>query len=437
MEPFGHRPLSAIVATAAGGVPQARIRRVIAEVLAPLMELHDKGGLHGAISTHTVGLDERGCAHLLVPALYPSNAAAFDQGSCFGAPEQFVGSRYEERGPWTDIYALSAVAHSLMTGASPPHAQSRLVHDSYEPLAGHAMRSYDEDFRAAIDRGLALAPADRPRSLAEFAALLGLPAAVPESASGAAVAAGADAPMGAPAPRAAMTAGRARVRRLSRGLALTLGLGAAAVGIGTAVIELGRSPAVHGEARPAARSAATSGGAATTAATPPGMAANPPMPGQNPAAGKISPTPPVATGSAPESGAGSTDLRTAAQLAPAPASPAAAAAAAAATAAAAAATATATTTAAAATATAKSDTETPAAAAPPAIATPLLVRIDVRPWGEVFIDGTSRGITPPLKQLYLPPGKYRVVVRNADLPPYRATLEIKPGRTAVIAHLFE
>jgi len=30
-----------------------------------------------------------------------------------------------------------------------------------------------------------------------------------------------------------------------------------------------------------------------------------------------------------------------------------------------------------------------------------------------------------------------VVLRNADLPPYRGTLEIKAGKPAVISHVFQ
>lgn len=58
------------------------------------------------------------------------------------------------------------------------------------------------------------------------------------------------------------------------------------------------------------------------------------------------------------------------------------------------------------------------------------VKIDIRPWGEVVVDGTPRGISPPLRTLSLPPGQHTVVVRNADLPPYTTTLNLKPGQPA-------
>jgi hypothetical protein len=68
---------------------------------------------------------------------------------------------------------------------------------------------------------------------------------------------------------------------------------------------------------------------------------------------------------------------------------------------------------------------------------PVTVRLDIRPWGEVWINGVARGISPPVKDLKLIPGKYQVVVRNADLPPMRMTLEVKPGKPAVISHTFQ
>ena len=74
---------------------------------------------------------------------------------------------------------------------------------------------------------------------------------------------------------------------------------------------------------------------------------------------------------------------------------------------------------------------------PRPIATPVTVRLDIRPWGEVWVNGVARGISPPVKELRLIPGKYQVVLRNADLPPYRGTLEIKAGKPAVISHVFE
>src|SRR5690606_7199612 len=118
-----HRPLSAIAAAASGGVPQARIRRVLADVAGPLAELHRQGQVHGAVAMSTIGLDSSGQAHLLtdplVPAADAENAARIKGYAAF---EQYTDDPERPCGPWTDIYGLAAVAHTLVVGAAPPDA---------------------------------------------------------------------------------------------------------------------------------------------------------------------------------------------------------------------------------------------------------------------------------------------------------------------------
>lgn len=61
----------------------------------------------------------------------------------------------------------------------------------------------------------------------------------------------------------------------------------------------------------------------------------------------------------------------------------------------------------------------------------------IKPWGEVYVDGKSRGVTPPVKQLKLPPGKHEIEIRNADLPPYKESVVIVAGASARIRHEFK
>ena len=68
---------------------------------------------------------------------------------------------------------------------------------------------------------------------------------------------------------------------------------------------------------------------------------------------------------------------------------------------------------------------------------PVGVTLDIRPWGEVLVDGRSRGVSPPLKRLSLPPGKYAVTVRNPAMPDYQVTLDVAEGRPAAISHSFQ
>ncbi len=67
---------------------------------------------------------------------------------------------------------------------------------------------------------------------------------------------------------------------------------------------------------------------------------------------------------------------------------------------------------------------------------PAVARLLIKPWGEVFINGESRGVTPPLKVLSLTPGDYKVEVRNGDFPAYRVNLKVQAGQTVKLNHVF-
>jgi serine/threonine-protein kinase len=77
--------------------------------------------------------------------------------------------------------------------------------------------------------------------------------------------------------------------------------------------------------------------------------------------------------------------------------------------------------------------------AKPKALTPALATITfaVLPWGEVFVDGESQGASPPLKDVKLSPGKHQIEIRNTDFPPYRETVELKPGSGTKIRHKFK
>jgi class 3 adenylate cyclase len=60
----------------------------------------------------------------------------------------------------------------------------------------------------------------------------------------------------------------------------------------------------------------------------------------------------------------------------------------------------------------------------------------VAPWGEVLVDGKSRGISPPLRVLELSAGTHKVEIRNSTFPAHVATVEVKPGEAVRIQHRF-
>jgi len=64
------------------------------------------------------------------------------------------------------------------------------------------------------------------------------------------------------------------------------------------------------------------------------------------------------------------------------------------------------------------------------------VRIAVSPWGNVEVNGAPVGTTPPLNELTLPEGRHQIVIRNADFPPYSATISVAPGQPVNLKHKF-
>lgn len=174
-EPASLRPLNRISAVAKGGVPEARVRRVLADLVQALAPWHAEGRIHGGIAVSSVGLDASGKAHLMTAPLSPS-ANAEDAGRVEGyaAFEQYTDDPDWACGPWTDVYGLSALAHAMVLGVAPPSALARRVQDLAVPLAALRPAGYDLAFLQAVDLGLSLAPAARPATLEAFCDALGL-----------------------------------------------------------------------------------------------------------------------------------------------------------------------------------------------------------------------------------------------------------------------
>ena len=93
--------------------------------------------------------------------------------------EQYAETPDMSQGAWTDIYALSAVMHVVISGRSPPPSVARMLNDRYVPLAGNSelQKRFSNHVLAAVDSGLAVRPEGRPQSVAEFRSALHLPIA--------------------------------------------------------------------------------------------------------------------------------------------------------------------------------------------------------------------------------------------------------------------
>jgi hypothetical protein len=162
---------------AVGGMAPDRIRRILADLVGPLAELHRAGRAHGDISPATIGLDASGRARLLsLPVSPTANAEDAPRRDGYAAFEQYTDDPDTPCGPWTDIYALSATACALLTGQTPPPALARCVRDDYVPLT-QRQGQQEYAFCAVLDNGLALDAYARPQTIGEFARALRLDAA--------------------------------------------------------------------------------------------------------------------------------------------------------------------------------------------------------------------------------------------------------------------
>jgi len=61
----------------------------------------------------------------------------------------------------------------------------------------------------------------------------------------------------------------------------------------------------------------------------------------------------------------------------------------------------------------------------------------IQPWGEIYVNGRSRGVTPPMKSIKLEPGKYKIEVRNTTFPAHTENLDLKARDEITVRHKFQ
>ncbi len=84
----------------------------------------------------------------------------------YAPPERYLEDGIE--GPWTDIYALGAIAYRAIAGKAPPAALDRLEAETITPAVEVGRDRYSKPFLQAIDWALELDPAARPQSAAAW-----------------------------------------------------------------------------------------------------------------------------------------------------------------------------------------------------------------------------------------------------------------------------
>jgi serine/threonine protein kinase len=360
-----------------------------------------------------------------------------DPNQGFAPIEQFARDPTMPEGPWTDIYAVAAVLHFAITGKPPPAPTARMLSDTLPPLRD-ANRDYSALFLDAVDRGLAVHPRHRPQTIAEFREALGIPSitsgvmptARPGPSSPAPSTAGQtasllqepgpiprvgmlegsqmDAPGAAPGAAPEVTSPSSSVPEqtsptLSSQATIESSLGRARwklvvplIVVGS--VALGLLVWAVGEPRhsaPGTVDRALSMPPIPIGAQPSPPVATPAVPTQS-VLGPVAANPPVADltphkGAVPDAGT----------VAPIP-----------------------------------GRRTTPGASAPPAARTGK-IRFSIKPWGEIMVDGKTRGVSPPIKELSIPEGHHRVAIRNGRFPGYESELDIKAGSRSSISYSFK
>ncbi len=65
------------------------------------------------------------------------------------------------------------------------------------------------------------------------------------------------------------------------------------------------------------------------------------------------------------------------------------------------------------------------------------VNFRVLPWGEIYINGKKRGVSPPLTTVKLRPGMYNVEVKNTTFPTYSQSVDVTADGIVEIRHKFQ
>lgn len=164
-------------------VDEVWIRRMLPMLLGAIKTIHDEGYLHRDISLDNIQIQDNG-----LPVLLDFGSARRSIGSVsdetetmlrpgFAPIEQYTDDNESEQGPWTDIYALGAVLHTLIVGTPPPVSVVRSIQDGYQPLVSRHLPGYSAPLLIAVDKALALKMEDRPQTIDAFAELLEMPVA--------------------------------------------------------------------------------------------------------------------------------------------------------------------------------------------------------------------------------------------------------------------
>jgi serine/threonine-protein kinase len=157
----------------AGELSYEETKKLLPPILTTLSLVHNEGIVHRGISPETIIITERGemmITGFCVSEVRTANTVlAAEIYSGYAAPEQYGASNWQDT--WTDVYGIAAVIYRMVTGVTPPDAQTRLVSDTLIP-PGSVNPSVPGYFSNAVMKGLSLTHENRSQTITEFVTLL-------------------------------------------------------------------------------------------------------------------------------------------------------------------------------------------------------------------------------------------------------------------------
>ena len=161
---------------ASGPLTEARVRGLLESLMSGLEPVHASGLVHRDIKPSNVMLRADGS-----PVLIDFGAARQAMGqqsrslTSVLTPGYAPIEQYSEKGrqgPWTDVYALGAVAYELLSGRRPDDATQRVLEDALPPLSRVSAHPVGGGLSSAVMAALTVDDRSRPQSLGAWRTLL-------------------------------------------------------------------------------------------------------------------------------------------------------------------------------------------------------------------------------------------------------------------------
>ena len=65
-----------------------------------------------------------------------------------------------------------------------------------------------------------------------------------------------------------------------------------------------------------------------------------------------------------------------------------------------------------------------------------MITLAISPWGEIYVDGDRVGVSPPVNEVEVAPGRRKIEIRNGSFPVHTQVVEVKADQKVRIKHKF-